>query len=72
MPSVGALSRSPSATSQRQNRRIPASLVFTVDASLRSAISASHAWTLRRVSWSRVGSRPWATSQSRKNRTLCE
>jgi pimeloyl-ACP methyl ester carboxylesterase len=43
MPSVGALSSSPSTTSHRQNRRIPRSRVATVLGSQFSASSASQA-----------------------------
>ena len=51
MPSVSATSRSPSATSHRQNQRIPRNRVPTVE------VSASQAATACRVSSSSTGSR---------------
>jgi hypothetical protein len=50
MPSVGATSSSPSATSHRQNRRIARSRVATVEGSAVSANSASHAQIACQVS----------------------
>jgi len=72
MPPVGASSSSRSAIGHRQNRGIPASRVFTVDALLGlGAVSASHACrarltgltrrTTRRLRWSPADERDDAT-----------
>jgi hypothetical protein len=66
MPSVGAVSSSPSLTSQRQNRRMPRSRVATVEGSHVSASSASQALIACRLSSSRVAGRSRATSHRLK------
>jgi hypothetical protein len=70
IPSVGAFSRSPSVTSQRQNLRIPRRRVLMVAGSHVSASSASQAAMACRVSSSSTGSRPRSVSQRLKYRTL--
>jgi hypothetical protein len=63
MPSVGVTSSSPSATSHRQKRRIPRSLVAKVDA---SGVSASQVVIACRLSSLSTASRPRSVSQRLK------